>query len=309
MKLALEVAFQVIILFIFMVIGMVLKKTNKITKQGVTDATNILLNVVTPCVLIHSYQQKNFNAALLKELGYGLLLSFLIHLAIILISSIIFKKRDRKNYGVNVFTSSYSNCGFMAIPLLQATLGDNGVFFGSTYLVIFTLLSWTHGIFIISEDRKEISIKKILLNPGVIGVTIALLLFFFKIKLPEFLSTPVASIASMNTPLAIMLLGTFLLGIKFKEIFKNMDIHIVTVLRLIIAPLICIAIALFMPFSSDVKLAIIIPAACPGATISSLFALRYDKDPNHATQIVSISTLLSIITIPVIILIAQYVGI
>ena len=309
MGLALETSIQVAILFIYMIVGMVLKKTNKLTKQGVTDATNILLNVVTPCVLIHSYQQKDFNAELFKEWGFAFLLSVIIHIVIIIISTVIFRRRNNDNYGINVFTSVYSNCGFMAIPLLTATLGDNGVFFGSTYLVVFTVLSWTHGVFVISGDRKEISVKKLFLNPGVIGVSIALLLFFLKIKLPGILATPVSAIASMNTPLAIILLGTFLLGIKPTEIFKNLDVTIVTALRLIIAPAITILIAYFLPFSPDVKLSVIIPAACPGATISALFALRYNKNANHATQIVSIATLISIITLPLIILLAQFVGI
>lgn len=308
MELALDVTKQVIIIFLLMGIGFIFNKSGKLTKEGIKQLTNILLTIVTPCVLIDAYQKKVFNQQLLYGLLIAVGLAIFTHVIAILIGMLVFRKDSKEHYGINIFSITYSNCGFMAIPLLSATLGEDGVFFGSAYLAVFSVISWTHGIYVISGDRSEISAKNILKNPGVIGTTVALILFFLKISLPSVISQTVGYVAGLNTPLAMIILGTYLVGMNLKKIFTNKSIYLCLFLRHILVPILTIAFAYLINADETIFRSVLIPAACPVAAVCTLFAAKYDKDASYATEIVSASTLVSILTIPLVIILASLVG-
>ena len=308
MELAKDVGFQVIIIFLLMGIGLVLTKSGKLSEKGIKEITNLVLSIVAPCVLISSYQQKVFDMSVATNLLYSALFALAVHIVAIIIGMLVFKKDKKGRYRISIFCTAYSNCGFMAIPLLKATLGNDGVFFGSAYLIVFTILSWTHGLYLISEDKNEVSAKNLIKNPGIIGTVIALSLFVFNIKLPSLILETVDYMAALNTPLAMMVLGTYLLQIRFKKIISNKDIYLSLLARLVIVPIIGIGIALFLPIDTSVKMSILIPAACPAAAASALYATKYNKDADYACEVVSVSTLVSIITIPLIIIIANMAG-
>lgn len=305
MELAIKVSLQVVIIFLYMAVGFVLSKSKKINTEGVRQVTNILLLVVTPCVLIKSYQDKipEFSSDLLSGLGISALLAILIHFVAIFFS-FFFKKEDSGIYKVNRFASVYSNCGFMAIPLLSATLGSDGVFYGSAYLAIFTIFYWIHGVIVYTGTKKSITFKSAFLNPGVIGTFTALLLFLPKIELPDIAMEAVSGFAGLNTPLSMMILGTYLADISFKKAITRPSLYSVSFLRLILTPAISVllitAIRLILPFDSIIANAIIIPAACPVAGITALFATKFDNDAYYASELVALSTLFSIVTIPLI---------
>ena len=305
MDLALKICLQVVIIFIYMTVGFILSKTKKINTEGVRQVTNILLWVVTPCVLIKSYQDKieAYSFGLLKGLGIAVLLTILIHFLAIFIS-FIFRKEESGIYKVNQFASVYSNCGFMAIPLLSATLGSDGVFYGSAYLAIFTIFYWIHGVIVYTGTKKSITFKSAILNPGVLGTAAALILFLPKIELPQIAMEAVSGFASLNTPLSMMILGTYLADISFKKAITRPSLYSVSFLRLLFIPalsvLMVFALRFIFPFDSIIANAVLIPAACPVAAITALFATKFDNDAYYASELVALSTLFSIVTIPLI---------
>ncbi|MBO5099422.1 MAG: AEC family transporter [Clostridia bacterium] len=306
MELALTVAIQVLIIFILISIGFILTKSNKLNENGVKQLTDILLIIVTPCVIIQAYQ-KEFDVNYLKGLFMAAIASAIIHIIAVIVSYIFFKKEESLRYRVSRFSSICSNCGFMAIPLLSAALGSDGVFYGSSYLVIFTLFYWTFGVYICTEDIKKcLSLKSILINPGVIGVIIGLVLFFTQIKLPYVLSESVSFMASLNTPLAMLILGSYLVKVDVKKAFKNTAMYFVCFVRLILIPLLAVFILSLLKIDPGVSKAVLICAACPVATVTSLFATKYDLDSVYASETVAISTIISILTIPLIIIISTY---
>lgn len=290
---------QVTIVFILIVVGFILRKTNTINETGVKQMSNVLLLFVTPSVLIISYQ-RDFKAELAINLLTAAVFTLIVHIMMILATSIIYRKKSNEKTRVNIISSIYSNCGYMAVPLLSSVLGDMGVFYGSAYVAIFQILVWTHGVTVCTGDIKSLSIKKALINPGVLGVAISLLLFLTGIKLPEIILEPVKYMAGLNTPLAMLILGSYLANVDFKKTFAKASIYGVFFLRLILFPVIAFFLARLMNLQSDVLAANLICASCPVATIATLFASKYDLDAGYASEIVSISTLLSIITIPLV---------
>lgn len=300
MELAIRVAAQVCIMFIIILLGFVAKKSKIITSEGSKQLSDLLLIFVTPCVVIKAYQ-----VDLQPDLVGNLLMAFaaatLINVMSIAVSWLIFGRNKQPKSIINTYCSTYSNCGFMGIPLLESVLGSQGVFYGAAYLAVFNVLNWTHGVYLYTQDPKSLSLKKILINPGVLGVVIGLALFFAQIRLPELIYTAVDYMACLNTPLAMLLLGVFLADVDFKKAFSNVSLYTVSFTRLMIIPLIAILLMKTHIVPAEVAIAVIIPAACPCATAAALFAAKYDLDASYASEIVALNTIMSIITIPLIV--------
>lgn len=313
MELSKIVANQVVIIFGLIAIGFVLTKLKMLTEKGVKEMTSVLLYVVAPCVIINAYE-KEFSVSEAKRLVVAAMFTVVVHVIGIVISTVIFHRQDEKLHNrVNIFSTVYSNCGFMAIPLLSEALGTQGVFYGSMYLAIFTPIYWTHGVYVCTGgDKKEISLKKCFLNPGVIGTVVSIVLFatgfwFFDYPAPaQFVVNTAKSVisymADLNTPVAMLILGYYLANISFVKCLKKPCIYLVSLLRLIVIPVIGIFVAKLMNIEPEVAKAVLIPAACPIATVATLFAARFNLDAEYSAEIVSISTLFSIVTIPCIVM-------
>ena len=299
MELSIQVFNQVVVIFILMITGAVLYKTKIISDEGTSQLTGLLLNIVMPAVIIDAFQ-KEFNAEIVNNLLIATGISIVIHIIAILLSSVIFIK-DTPGNAVNKFSSVYSNCGFMGFPILTAVFGTDGVFYGSAYFAVFTVLSWTHGVYVYGKKEAELNIKKIIFNPGMIGVITGVALFLLKVKLPYVLDESLGYVAMLNTPLAMIVLGTHMARIKFEDIKDKLNLSIVTLLKLVIIPLSGIIFIKLFNITGDAAGAVIISAACPTAASSALFALKYNKDAVYSTVTVVVTTLLSIISLPLLI--------
>ena len=125
----------------------------------------------------------------------------------------------------------------MAIPLQKALLGEDGVFYGAAYVAVFNLVLWSYGVMAMSGDRKALSARRLLLNPGVIGLAAGLLLFFTGIRLPAFLEAPVGHLAALNTPLPMLIVGFYLADADLKSAVRNKRLIASMGLRLLAVPL------------------------------------------------------------------------
>lgn len=290
---------QVLIIFVLMAVGFVCAKAKIIDERGTRQMTDVLLMLVTPCVLINAYQ-KDFSPQLVRGLVLAALFAIAIHIGAIAISTAVFKKEETLRYRINIFAAVYSNCGFMAIPLLAAALGTEGVFYGSAYLAVFTVLYWTHGVYLYCGSASGISFKKILTNPGIIGTILAVFLFAARIKLPYVIAESVSYIAGLNTPLAMLVMGAYLTRVDFKKAMKNGSVYAVSFLRLILIPLLAVLPAKLCGADGVTVKAVLISAACPTASVTALFATKYNLDSAYAAELVSITTVFSVVTIPLI---------
>ena len=192
----------------------------------------------------------------------------------------------------------------MALPLIQAVYGDEGVFYAVAYVTVFNILYWTQGVYLYTKDWKQLSVKKAILNPGVLGAVIGLSLFFAQITLPAPIGKTVGFMAAVNTPLPMIVLGTYLVNLKIKQTLKNPSLWIVTGLRLIILPILTIFIIKLFNIEAIISMPLILASASPVAAVATLFAVRYNLDSEYSTQAVSFSTLLSVVTIPLIMMLA-----
>lgn len=292
---------QIIIMFLLMGVGAVLYKMKYITDQGAKEMGNILLRVIIPSVIIRSYIGE-FTAERFKEmcLSTGLALGALI-IAMIVAAFIFGKKKSIEN-----FAASFSNAGFIGIPLTQAVFGSEAVFYVSPYVTFLNLFQWTYGVYIITGKTDNIRPKNLITNPMVVSLIIGLILFFIPIPIPEVIEKSVGFLASMNTPVAMLVLGVFLAKADLKYIFFDKKVYWCMAVRLLIVPLITLGVFYFLPIENKTIVLSTLIAACTsvGGNIA-IFAQQYDKDYLLAIKTVCLSTLLSIITIPIFFYIVQ----
>lgn len=295
---------QVIIIFILILVGFILGKIKLITQEGAKILSNIVLFAVTPCVIIKSFQRA-YDASMLKELLLGFLISFCILVASIFIVELLYIKKGCDRVTVIKFAIVFSNAGFVGLPLQEAILGENGVFFGSAYVAVFNVVLWSYGYFIMSGKKDYKSMAKGIINPGIIGTLIAMVLFVCKVTLPNIIYTPISFLAGLNTPIPMLIVGFYLASTSLADMFKSKDVYISLLFRLIIIPLLSVFILYFIGIRGDLYIAMVIATATPTAVATTLMSSRYNKDTTLASSIVSASSLVSIITMPLIVALAQ----
>lgn len=202
----LSVGTQVLILFLMIGTGFVLGKLHLITHKGAVSMSNLLMYVVSPCILIVVFQRP-LETETFHNFWVALLAALVIHGINILVSELVIRDRDPMRKSFFRFSAIFSNCGFMAVPLQTAILGSLGVFYGSAYLLVFTVLTWTLGIQLVKGGKMAFSWRTLLMNPGVIGVAIAMVLYLLQITLPEIILSPITYLSDMNTPLPMVVIG------------------------------------------------------------------------------------------------------
>ena len=298
-----NVAGNVLVIIFLMLIGFLLTKKGILTDAGIKQINELVLRVAMPCLIINAYQRE-FDPAMAKNLGIALMFSLIAHVIYIFIALTIFKTRPDKRDRICKFGVIYSNCGFMALPLIDAIYGRVGVSYGVAYLTVFNVLYWTHGIYLYTRDFKQLSLKKIALNPGVMGTIIGLIFFFAKITLPTPIGKTVSFLAALNTPLPMIVLGTYLVNLNIKKTLKDSSLWVISVFRLLILPILTILLISLFNFDMTMSMPIVLSCACPVAAAATLFAIRYGLDSEYASQVCSFTTLISAVTIPVVMMIA-----
>ena len=308
----LAVAQQVAILFVLIGFGAALRKLKILSDAAIEGLVNLLILFVTPCLIVDVFQRP-FDPAMLKGLGVAFLVAVLGHVAVIALSYACVRHHDENVRRPLMLAAVFSNAGFMGIPLDQALLGDRGVFFGAVYIVVFNLFMWSWGYNLMKNEEFRMKNEKSgvnlhsLLNPGTIGIALGLPLFFLSVKLPATIGEPVHQLANLNTPLAMIIIGFCLANARLGRVLRTGGVYVATAIRLVVYPLLIVA-ALY-PFRAhldrDMMLATTIAASAPVAAMVSMFSAKFGRDVNTSVAMVSGTTLLSIVTMPVVIALAM----
>ena len=300
----LTVGQQVLILFALMAVGFVLGKAKLMDDRGSLAMTNLVMYAVSPAMMVVAFQREKDTADLHNFL-VCLLLAVAVHAVSILLACAALRGKDG-TCGVLRFGAVFSNCGFMGYPLMTALLGSIGVFYGSAYVVVFTVLTWTMGVYMITHDTSKLRLKSILLNPGVLSVAAAMVLYLLSVSLPEIVMTPLTYLANMNTPLPTIVVGYQLSHANFSTAFSDRRSWLALALRLAVVPLVTIGLCWVFRVDSAVALVTVIAASTPPAALLSMFAQKFGGDTKLASSVVSVFTALSVLTIPPVVGLAQY---
>lgn len=292
---------QVFIMFVLMAIGFVAYRKQILSNQGTKDIGKLLLNVAIPMIVISNFCVEK-SAEKTAELFESALLSFLCMALSVAFAYLAYHKKDR----IAEFSAAFSNAGFIGIPLVQAIFGSGAVFYISVMIVLINVLQWTYGVYTITDDKSVMDFKKIMKNPLILSVGIGIVIYFLNIRLPKIAMDIISSISAINTPLAMIVSGVYLAQSDLLNAMRKKDAWLLSLARLIVIPLIVMLVFRFLPFGSTaMKLSILLAGACPVGSNVAVFAQQYDKDYRKGVEYVCVSTLLSILALPLVIFVAN----
>ena len=303
MDLAMIVFRQTLVMFLYMLAGFSLFKAKKLTVQGSRDMAALLLWLVLPTALINSFCVE-FSMEKLRQLVVSSLLGAMALLLAIVAARLLFRDRP-----IDDFAAAFSNAGFMGIPLVQASLGPEAVFFLAGFIAMLNILQWTYGVGILTGKKGSLTPKSVFCNPIMAGALIGLMLFVtgIGVRLPSVISTALSGLAALNAPLAMLILGCYLAQTRLKDVFTTLRLYWLSAVRLIIIPLITLLVFWPLPLEPEIKLAVFIAASAPVGANVAVYAHLHGLDYPYACQTVSLTTLLSTVLLPLMLLAANLV--
>lgn len=313
----LSVLIVVVSLIMLAIPGFVLVKTKLISESSAGAFSTLVLYGCQPVLVFMSFQEYYT-----PEIAINILivagLSFLIHFIMFGLMALIFpNKNDDRRVRVVKYASCFSNCGFMGLPFLQMLFNGTAyqgeiIIYAATIIAIFNILNWTVGVFMITKDKREVSVKKILFNPTIVAVIIGAL-YFFIVQKPvvelaekgtnlynalEKIMGGVNVIGNMVTPLSMTVIGMRLAKINLKQLFMDKWSYVACAFKLLIMSLVTMLAVSFLPISIAVKYVLFFLLSMPSATSTALFAVKFGGDGDSASVYVLLSTALCILTIP-----------
>ena len=292
---------QIAIMALLVLVGIYLSRRGFLSEQGTKDLGAILIRVIIPVVIVKSFITP-FSAQRLQQLGLSFLLALLSYVLAMAISWLVFGKRRR----IENFAASFCNAGFIGIPLAQAVIGEEGVFFIASSIALLNLFQWTYGVYIMTDNRDAISAKTIAKNPVVIAIVLGLLLFLTRLNVPSVVVSTLGYIAGMNTPVAMILLGTYMARLPIRQILLEKRAYLCVLLRLAVIPLVTLLVFRLLPVGErEVLLTVFLAAATPVGANICVFAQQNNCDYELSVVTVCLSTLLSAVTVPLLVSAAQ----
>lgn len=286
-----------------MAVGLLTNKLGFMHGQTATDLTNILLYIVSPCLIINAFEQ-HFSVSRLQALAWVMLGILLTYAVMVLVTNLAFKRVTDPNLRrIMQFGAVYSNAGFMGVPLASALFGSTGVFFAVASLAGFNLFCWTHGIALFtpkSAGDRQLNWRQILLNPNIVAIAAGLLLFVSGRHLPSLLNQTITYISSINTPLSMIVIGNSLAAVKLTRQTLDKRLAWPLLLRNLLFPVISLIILRLFGVSGIPLYTTVLMAACPVAGNVVLFTLKAHGNTTPAVTLMSLSTILCMATIPVV---------
>lgn len=306
MENAMMIAAQIVIMFLLMSIGYFMYKKHYLTKTGRKQLSDMVVKFVIPALLLISYQA-DFSQDLVSGLLWAFLLSFISVVVSIFIARLMIKNSDTEK-ALDRFTIIYSNCAFIGIPLINGVYGSEGVLYVTAYITFFNLFVWSHGVMMM---KGEISFKgffNAIKSPTILAVAVGLVCFAFQIKFPKIPYEVLNYLAVLNTPLPMIVAGATIAETNMLTALNKPPVIISCIGRLFVVPLISMLIFKLLPVPSETVFnTVVIASACPTAALGTLLAINYNKNAVYASELFALSTLFSVITIPVIVILSGFI--
>jgi predicted permease len=295
------VIIQVATLFLIMTVGFIARKRNILNPAINKGLSDLLLNITSPFLALSSFQFA-FSRDMLSAAGMVLVFAIIIHVAGILVGKILFARFNDATGKILRFITIFSNCGFMGYPVIGSLFGQRGIFLTSIYVAVFTAFIWTYGVFVFTGKADRRSLAAALLNPGIIAVFLGMLLFLFSLKLPLPVAQTLQAVGAMTTPISMIIVGSMLADVKAGDLFSGWAIYYGALIRLLILPVVTLFILKGIGFKGILLGVCVLTVAMPAAAISVPLAESNRGDVFFASRTVFLTTILSVLTIPMVIL-------
>lgn len=296
---------RVLVLFLLIVIGYIAGKVGLISSKGQKDITNLVLYITMPAT-IFSAMQLEFNIERIQRVGVVFVITLFCYLLMFVVGILVSKRMNISPAQQDVVRTSLllSNTSFMGYPMVLSLLGEEALFYaviGTGF--IFEVVSWSLGVYLIGrrgEGKTNFNLKKIIFSPGILSIVVGLIFFFGQFQVIEPFNSVINSLSPATSPLAMIVVGLILSRSNIKEAFVNKNLYVISAVKLLLVPLIIVFGLKVIGFTG---FELVIPAimlSTPTASYVAMFAQNYNNNPKFASEIVFMTSLLSIITIPIV---------
>ncbi|AIQ75848.1 hypothetical protein PODO_22715 [Paenibacillus odorifer] len=287
---------QILILFGLMAIGFIANKRGILDESSNRSFSKLIINIAIPATIISSSIGQNMDNKM------EAMTVFAVAMAVFIITPIFgrfFVKKLKMNKTYEIMLV-YSNLGFMGIPIISSIYGESAIFYVSIYMMLFNISLFSYGISIIQkDDASRVGIFKNLINPGIISAILGLVIFILDIPVPLPLVKLLATIGSVTTPLAMIVIGSTLAAVSIRDVIKDKTLYQFTFLKIVLIPGVLWFILQFFIHDAMILGIAVILTSLPTAGNVSMLCLEYDADVELVTKGIFMSTIFSLVTIPV----------
>lgn len=284
---------------LIIILGFVLGKLKMISTETNKQLTNLLLTVFMPASLFLAFPAE-YSETSLNLFFAGIVAGVLIMFTLIILAKLIFNKVWFKG-GLRFesqFALIFNNATFLGYPIVVNTFGPSGIIAYCGFIIAFNIALFSYGIWLFERKITPKLFKSIVTNPNIIAVILGMLLFLANIKLPTFITSAVGFVGNATTPLSIICIGFMLSHADFKTIFKKWRLILTAIIQLVLGPVVTFFLLTWLKFPTEVIQVCTLIQALPTATSLALFATKYGGNNIESSELVTVSTLLSIVTMP-----------
>lgn len=298
---------QIIQLFIMIFMGFIIVKAKLLKAEDSKILSVIVLYLIIPCVIINAFQV-DYTPQTVKGLLIALAGSVMTQVILLIVVSILGRVFHLNE--VEVASIYYSNSGNLIVPIVTFILGKEWVLYGCVFMSVQLVFIWTHCKKIISRESTY-DWRKIVLNINMISIAIGIILFLTRIHLPAIINNTLSAVGSMIGPASMIVTGMLFAGMDFKQIFANKRVYFVSFFRLIIVPVIalflikCSQLSTFSSNGNKLMLIVFLAIITPSASTVTQMCQVYENDSQYASAINVVTTLLAIVTMPLMVMLFQ----
>lgn len=301
MELAKIIIPKIMALFLMIAVGYLVAVFGILDRKTTRKMTDLLLGVVNPLLVFQCFQIQS-TPEIAKNIPIALGTSVLAFGAQFAVAIALVHGTERPQVCFERLCVVFPSCGFLGIPIVSTLYGSEGVIYLSICIAFMNFLIWTAGILMISGRCCWKTMLKNVLSPTLIGVFLGLLFFLLKISLPDVLRVPVDSIAGMNTPLSMLISGALLYQADLKRCMRSGRVWLISAYGLLLCPLVVLLVLHWVPCAPAICMTQVLAAACPVAATIPMLSVRYNMAVEHTACIFAMTTLLCVVTIPVVVL-------
>ncbi|AZV57587.1 AEC family transporter [Clostridium sp. AWRP] len=291
---------QIISLFLVALVGFYGGKKNIIDENLSNGLSRLLVEITTPFLVISSFSI-SYGSNIADNIIRTFIYSFIIFILTPLFVKPLLIGVDKSKKNVLEFAMVFSNCGFMGFPVAQSIFGNEGVVYAAIFNMVFNIFVWTYGVMLFNNTSSFKEVIKSLKNPGIVSAVIGLLIMVFSIKIPPMFMSTMKMVGGLTTPISMLIIGSLLSRSELSKIIKDKSMYYGSLIKLILIPAALYIVSLLFKEHSMVLKTLILMQAMPAGAFTTIFAENFNKNKEYSAFIVSFSSLLSIVTIPIVI--------
>lgn len=296
---------KVSVIFLLILVGFFLAKKEFLSPHSQKEMTALILYVLLPCTLIKSFDIDFSSDILITGLKLALTM-FITYNGSYVLANFIAKryKLSLTKQDVHTLSMIIPNVGFMGYPIVNALMGPEGIIFAVMANIGFELFAWSVGIKTISRNSEVKSSDNVILyllkTPAIIAIIIGMVLFTTPLTVPEPFKSTILLLSSAMSPIAMIIVGISLANSHIAKLLKDKYMYVSCITRLIVIPLLLLSALKALHFYETMYFLPMILISMPTAGYATMFATKYESDSLLASELISMSTLFSLITIPLI---------